>query len=248
MGYPDHLWDSAIMKKAILSLIIFLFLAQAHYSYAWYQTNGVYPQVVFIGDSITASIKSELKYPTEVCTKFNNLCSYLNKGVSGDTTTQVVARWAADVVANHPRYAVILMGTNDVGTSVEYSAFIANYTTVLDSCRDNGIIPVVIAMTPWESTNEMLQTRDTWNTGLETLVKTYATYIWINCNSSIGRFRVGGDPGNLWDFQAGYTADGLHMTELGVQVFSACVESSIAASGYFVWTNGLRFGFNGVSR
>ncbi len=62
-------------------------------------------RVVFIGDSITEGWNLESSFPGK---------PYINRGISGQTSSQILLRFRQDVIDLHPRVAVILAGTNDL--------------------------------------------------------------------------------------------------------------------------------------
>jgi lysophospholipase L1-like esterase len=62
-------------------------------------------RVVFLGDSITEGWKLEKSFPGK---------PYVNRGISGQTTSQILLRFRQDVIGLHPRVVVILAGTNDL--------------------------------------------------------------------------------------------------------------------------------------
>ena len=62
-------------------------------------------RVVFMGDSITEGWKLEGSFPGK---------PYINRGISGQTTPQMVLRFRQDVIALKPKVVVILAGTNDI--------------------------------------------------------------------------------------------------------------------------------------
>jgi len=62
-------------------------------------------RVVFFGDSITDSWKLEQYFPGK---------PYVNRGIGGQTTPQMLVRFRQDVIELHPRVVVILAGTNDI--------------------------------------------------------------------------------------------------------------------------------------
>lgn len=64
-------------------------------------------RIVFIGDSITEFWSRELPV-------FFENKSYINRGISGQTTPQMLLRFRADVIALHPKIVVILAGGNDI--------------------------------------------------------------------------------------------------------------------------------------
>lgn len=64
-------------------------------------------RVVFLGDSITEFWSKEL--PVFFENKF-----YINRGISGQTTPQMLLRFRADVISLKPKIVVILAGGNDI--------------------------------------------------------------------------------------------------------------------------------------
>lgn len=62
-------------------------------------------RVVFIGDSITDSWKLAEYFPDQ---------PYVNRGINGQTTPQMLLRFRADVIDLKPKAVVILAGTNDI--------------------------------------------------------------------------------------------------------------------------------------
>tara|TARA_R110002096_G_scaffold159193_1_gene324918 strand:- start:139 stop:2367 length:2229 start_codon:yes stop_codon:yes gene_type:complete len=74
----------------------------------------------------------------------------INKGVGGDTATQLLARFDADVTPNNPDYVLINVGTNDCTsppsgtffpTAVE--AFSAQITELIGKCQAIGAKPIL---------------------------------------------------------------------------------------------------------
>jgi len=62
-------------------------------------------RVVFFGDSITDGWKLDESFPGK---------PYINRGIGGQTTPQMLVRFRQDVVNLHPKAVVILAGTNDI--------------------------------------------------------------------------------------------------------------------------------------
>lgn len=74
--------------------------------------NALLPQhdnnrIVFIGDSITEFWSKEHSF-------FADNKSYINRGISGQTTPQMLVRFRADVIDLNPKIVVILAGGNDI--------------------------------------------------------------------------------------------------------------------------------------
>jgi lysophospholipase L1-like esterase len=62
-------------------------------------------RVVFFGDSITDMWKLDEYLPGK---------PYLNRGIGGQTTPQMLVRFRQDVIDLHPKLVIILAGTNDI--------------------------------------------------------------------------------------------------------------------------------------
>jgi lysophospholipase L1-like esterase len=62
-------------------------------------------RVIFFGDSITDGWRLEQSFPGK---------PYINRGISGQTTSQMLVRFRQDVIELRPKVVVILAGTNDI--------------------------------------------------------------------------------------------------------------------------------------
>lgn len=211
---------------------------------------GAAPLAVMIGDSIAAghpthhsfienSLTSALAdSPSYQLYTLNNKYIVQNMGIGSQTSTQINARFAADVVALKPKMVIINGGVNDIaGGSITKETFLANYTAMLNACIANDILPVVCKILPWTNgTNEQMQTRDDWMADLEALVNsaTYNGAVWVDFDTAMGKNRVGGDAGNLWDLQTtpDYDNDGIHPTALGYAKMAEVIDAAIVAKGY----------------
>jgi len=102
-------------------------------------------RVVFFGDSITDNW-SKAGYGGFFPGK-----PYLNRGISGQTTAQMLVRFRQDVVDLRPKAVVILAGTNDIaGNSgpMTNEEIEANITTMLELGRVHGIAVVLSSIVP----------------------------------------------------------------------------------------------------
>jgi lysophospholipase L1-like esterase len=103
-------------------------------------------RVVFFGDSITDIWKLDKYFPGK---------GYINRGISGQTTEQMLVRFRQDVVDLHPAVVVILAGTNDIAgnTGPETLAQIeGDFATMEEVARANGIRVVLSSLTPENGT------------------------------------------------------------------------------------------------
>src|SRR6059058_4346896 len=90
-------------------------------------------RVVFFGDSITDIWKLEDNFPGK---------PYVNRGIGGQTTPQMLVRFRQDVIDLQPKVLVILAGTNDIAGNtgpMRNEDIEANYASLAELARVNGI-------------------------------------------------------------------------------------------------------------
>jgi lysophospholipase L1-like esterase len=98
-------------------------------------------RVVFMGDSIT-DMWVEARFGGFFPGK-----PYIDRGISGQTTPQMLIRFRPDVIALHPKVVVILAGTNDLAgnTGAMTVAQIEGHLTSMDELAHANKIHVVLA-------------------------------------------------------------------------------------------------------
>jgi lysophospholipase L1-like esterase len=101
-------------------------------------------RIVFLGNSITEA----WSYTDP---GFFKNTSYINRGISGQTTSQMLVRFRQDVIELRPKIVVILAGTNDIAQNtgpitVEHIA--GNIFSMAELARANGIEPVLCSVLP----------------------------------------------------------------------------------------------------
>ncbi len=103
-------------------------------------------RVVFMGDSITdgwgRGPGRAPFFPGE---------PYINRGISGQTTAQMLLRFYPDVIALHPKAVLILAGTNDIGGNlgpVTLESIEQNLMAMADMARANNIKVILASLTP----------------------------------------------------------------------------------------------------
>ncbi len=99
-------------------------------------------RVVFFGDSITDIWKLEDYFPNK---------PYLNRGIGGQTTPQMLVRFRQDVIDLHSRVVVILAGTNDIAGNtgpMRLEDIEADYASMAELARANQIAVVFSSVLP----------------------------------------------------------------------------------------------------
>ena len=99
-------------------------------------------RVIFFGDSITDGWHLDQSFPGR---------SYINRGIGGQTTPQMLVRFRQDVLRLSPAVLLVLAGTNDLAgnTGPETLTEIEDdYATIAELCRVHGIRAVFASVTP----------------------------------------------------------------------------------------------------
>src|SRR5277367_281019 len=99
-------------------------------------------RVVFIGDSITDYWKLPDYFPGK---------PYINRGIDGQTTPEMLVRFRQDVIALQPKVLVVLAGTNDIagvtGRTINEDLE-ANYASMAELARAHHIRVVFASILP----------------------------------------------------------------------------------------------------
>lgn len=97
------------------------------------------PRVVFLGDSITDIWRLNEYFPDR---------DFVNRGISGQITGEMLGRMKADVIDLHPEAVVILAGTNDLARGIPLTAIENNYLMLADLASVNKIKVIFASVLP----------------------------------------------------------------------------------------------------
>jgi len=96
-------------------------------------------QVIFMGDSITDGWNISHWFPDK---------PYVNRGIGGQITPQMLVRFREDVVNLQPNVTVILGGTNDIALQTNLTTIQANLQTMAEVSKVHGFKPIIASITP----------------------------------------------------------------------------------------------------
>lgn len=177
-------------------------------------------RVVFMGDSITDG------WGRNAGTFFPGK-PYINRGISGQTTPQMLIRFRPDVIALKPKVVVILAGINDIAGNTGPTTLEAiedNLMSMMDLAKANGIRVVMASVTPAFDFP--------WRKGLEPVAKIEALNAWIKRTAaSKGAVYLDYYSALVDDkgaFKADLTTDGVHPNAAGYAVMTPLAEKAIA--------------------
>jgi lysophospholipase L1-like esterase len=99
-------------------------------------------RVVFFGDSITDIWKLDESFPGK---------PYVNRGIGGQTTSQMLVRFRQDVINLQPKAVMILAGTNDIAGNtgrISNDDIEANYASIAELARAHDIKVIFSSILP----------------------------------------------------------------------------------------------------
>ncbi|WPJ97842.1 GDSL-type esterase/lipase family protein [Coraliomargarita algicola] len=96
-------------------------------------------RVIFLGDSITDNWKLDEYFPGE---------GFINRGIGGQVTEQMLARLRQDVIALNPSIVCFLGGTNDIALGYSNEAILSNIRSIAKQCRESGIRLIISSILP----------------------------------------------------------------------------------------------------
>lgn len=177
-------------------------------------------RVVFMGDSITQGWKiegAESEFPGK---------PYFNRGISGQTTPQMLVRFRQDVIALKPKVVVILAGINDIAGNtgpMTLEQTENNLASMAELATANGIRVVMCSVLPAFDFP--------WSPGLEPAKKVLALNEWIKARAAEKGYVYVDFHTAMKDERDGLPAklskDGVHPLPAGYAVMDPLVEAGI---------------------
>ena len=223
------------LKLTVGIILLTLIMIESTYSQDWANLNryqkenealGLSPlnetRVVFIGNSITEGWS--LHHPEFFMDK-----PYINRGIGGQTTPQMLIRFRQDVIDLKPTIVVILAGTNDIAGNtgpMTLEMIVNNIISMTEIAHANGIKVIISSVLPAFDYS--------WKPGLNPdkkipmlndMLKQYAEnkgFVYLDYFSSMVDERNG--------LKKEYGADGVHPNEMGYKVMAPLAEAAIAKS------------------
>lgn len=219
--------------KPILLMVLLMFISENIYAQDWADLkhfqeenrkltvpDSTQQRVVFMGNSIT---EGWIKWRPE----FFEGKPYVNRGISGQTTPQMLLRFRQDVIDLKPSAVVILAGINDIAGNTGPSTIemiMDNLISMAELAKANNIKVVFCSVLPAKDFP--------WRPGLEPAEKVVKLNALLrNYSEEQGLVYVDyfsamedGSKGLKEDF--GY--DGVHPNALGYSIMEPLIEEGIA--------------------
>ncbi|MFN0112504.1 MAG: SGNH/GDSL hydrolase family protein [Blastocatellia bacterium] len=176
-------------------------------------------RVVFMGDSITDGWKLAEYFPNK---------PFINRGISGQTTPQMLIRFRPDVIALNPKAVVILAGTNDIAGNtgpMTIEMITANYASMAELAKANGIKVVFSSVLPIHDygKNKVSERRSPEN--ILKLNDWLKAYCKANGHTYLDYFAKTVDEKGM--LKAELAGDGLHPNADGYKIMAPMAEAAI---------------------
>ena len=178
-------------------------------------------RVVFFGDSITDGWKLDSSFPGK---------AYINRGISGQTTSQMLVRFRQDVIDLQPHVLLILAGTNDIAGNtghISIEDIERNYASMAELARVHHIVTIFSSVMPVNGDHpdkrEFFDTRPAAEIlALNNWLKQYCATngdIYLDYYSAMVDARG--------QMQPALSNDGLHPNEAGYKVIAPLAQQAI---------------------
>ncbi len=175
-------------------------------------------RVVFMGDSITDGWPLAEAFPGR---------PYVSRGISGQTTAQMLVRMYPDVIALQPAAMILLAGTNDIAANngpQTLDMIKQNLMAMVELAQVHHIKVILCALTPISGKqSEHRPPADILK--LNAWLKEYAAKTrsaFVDYHSALVDAQG--------EFRSGYSDDGLHPNARGYQLMKAAVSRALDAA------------------
>ncbi len=175
-------------------------------------------RVVFLGDSITEAWNLSDSFPGK---------PYVNRGISGQTTPQILLRIRQDVIALKPKAVIILAGTNDVAENtgpISVEGMEDNIASMVELAQKSGVKVILSSVLPVY--------RYKWSPEIRPVEKIRTLNLWMKEYASHAGIEYVDYYSAMVDQQYGLKdelgKDGVHPNDAGYVVMTRLAEKKIA--------------------
>lgn len=176
-------------------------------------------RIVFMGNSITEQWK-------KIDSVFFANKNYINRGISGQTSSQMLVRFRQDVILLQPRLVVISAGTNDIAENtgpISLENILNNIIAMCDMAKANHIKVVLTSVLPAKAFSWRKQLEPAQRIiALNKMIKDYALLnklVYVDYHSAMAD-----EDGGL---RSSFSKDGVHPNLMGYKVMEPLVIQGI---------------------
>ncbi len=221
-----------LLKSTYKILTILLFLGELAWGQDWANKNHYQDSnsqirattqtdslIVFMGNSITESWE-------KLSPHYFTYKPHINRGISGQTTPQMLVRFRSDVINLKPSVVLILAGTNDIAGNtgpMSLAEILENIISMAELAQLNGIKVILCSVLPAYSFAWKAKLRPAEKIAdLNELIQEYAksrNHIYLDYYSSMVDDRKG--------LQKIFTDDGVHPNKAGYHIMETLANEAL---------------------
>jgi lysophospholipase L1-like esterase len=156
-------------------------------------------------------------------------------GVCGEVTGEMVLRFRPDVLAHHPRYVVVLGGTNDLGWNAHPREIMRNLLKMYETSLAEQVTPILVTVPSLRVETEGSPDGRAWvldhldrREELNGMIRRYAKDKHLAC---VDLFAATAETGSR-QLAPQYSNDGLHLTTLGYRRFAELLFDEVLAAAF----------------
>jgi lysophospholipase L1-like esterase len=148
---------------------------------------------------------------------------YIDRGIGGQTSAQMLVRFRQDVIDLHPAAVVFLEGTNDVSQGMTPEMSENNWESIMELAKVNGIPMILTSITPsshfpWRPEMHPAEAIRSLNTWLKEYAASHSQ-IYVDFYPVLANTENG--------MKADLTVDGVHPNKEGYAVMAPLVQAAI---------------------
>lgn len=178
-------------------------------------------EVGTLGDSISHG-GGDLSYsPSDFAYSYQYYLPFdsINLSQSGDTSEATLERFDRDVLPFHPRYLIIMTGSNSLRGWISGESVIDDLKGIQDKCEDNGITPIFMTLPPVNPANIKRAfdepTAEGWREEMAKVNRWIRSLPWyIDLGTQFDETR---------DLPTRYALDGLHLNFRGKRLMAQAI-------------------------
>lgn len=186
-----------------------------------------------MGDSLT----NAGLYQARIVYNQSNIWGFVNAGVSGNNTTQMLARFSTDILAyaNAGEYCIIWGGINDLAQDVPLATIQSNLQAMYDQAKAAGLIVISNNISPWKGSAYWTSGRQAQQDLLNAWIATTAT----NVDYKIDVFNTLVDPSVANTLLPAYNSgDNIHLSTAGYNAVGDAICAAVTFTPTIQETSG----------
>lgn len=200
--------------------------------------------IVCFGDSLTAGYQSpthrhpggeETPYGTYLQEWLGPEADVRISGVCGEVTGEMAMRFRQDVLALHPRYVILLGGTNDLGWNAHPREIMRNLLKMYETALAQQVTPILVTVPSLRVDTEGSPDGQAWvqdhldrREELNGMIRRYAEDKNLSC---VDVFAATAEAGSR-QLAPQYSNDGLHLTTLGYRRLAELLFDQVLAAAF----------------